>query len=244
MTLNSETSSTSRYNSWPLGKLPQEFQRKEPMLIRQDGYAWDDPRDIIEIFETKLAQYAGSRFAVVTDCASNALFLALNFRQASGEVQIPARTYISVAMQVIHAGCVPRLVDIEWSGLYELSPWNIFDSAARFTKDMYVHGDALQILSFQIKKRLPIGRGGAILTDSEEAYNWLKLATYDGRDLSLPYDDPEHVRMLGWHYYMTPEDAARGIWLMDRIPEVNEDTMTSINYPDIRPWLDRVERHS
>jgi dTDP-4-amino-4,6-dideoxygalactose transaminase len=242
MSTNPDTFVSSRYNSWPLGKLPQEFQRQEPMLIRQDGYVWDDPRDIVEIFEKKLALYAGSRFAVATDCASNALFLALKFRNASGEVQIPAQTYISVAMQIIHAGCVPRLVDIEWSGIYELSPLNVFDSAARFTRDMYVHRDALQILSFQIKKRLPIGRGGAILTDSKEAYDWLKLATYDGRDLSSPYDSIEHVRMLGWHYYMTPEDAARGIWLMDRIPEVNEDTMASINYPDLRPWLERLQR--
>lgn len=227
----------NNYNSWPLGKLPAEFQRPEPQLIKDDGYLWQDPRDIVGLFEEKLAQYSNSKYAVVTDCASNALFLSLKYRQASGEVVIPAHTYVSVPMQIVHAGCQPRFEDIPWSGIYELKPWNIFDSAARFTRNMYVQSDALQVLSFQIKKRLPIGKGGAILTDSDEAYRWLKLASYDGRDLHLPYDHENHVKSFGWHFYMTPEDAARGIWLMDRIPDESPDMMDWTHYPDIRKWL-------
>lgn len=205
-------------------------------MIKEAGYQWQDPRDIVTIFEEKLAKYSNSKYAVATDCASNALFLCLKYRQASGKVTIPAHTYVSVPMQIYHAGCEPRFEDTPWSGIYELKPWNIFDSAARFTKDMYVKADALQVLSFQIKKRLPIGRGGAILTDSEDAYRWLKLASYDGRDLRLPYDHDAHVESVGWHFYMTPEDAARGIWLMDRIPEKNPDMMDWHHYPDVRKW--------
>lgn len=74
------------------------------------------------------------------------------------------------------------------------------------------------------------------MTDSEEAYKWLKLASYDGRNLRSPYDDSEHVQSLGWHFYMTPEDAARGIWLMDRTPDENPDTMDWTHYPDVRNW--------
>lgn len=229
-----------QYNSWPLGKLPAEFQRQEPRMIREDGYEWNDPRDIVTLFEQKLARYANSKYAVVTDCASNALFLCLKYRNATGTVTIPAHTYVSVPMQIIHSGCKPQFEEIKWTGLYELKPWNIFDSAARFTREMYVQGDALQVLSFQIKKRLPIGRGGAILTDSKDAFEWLKLASYDGRDLNTPYDDPDHVRSLGWHYYMTPEDAARGIWLMDRVAEINPDTMGWDHYPDLRAWFHRI----
>jgi len=33
--------------------------------------------------------------------------------------------------------------------------------------------------------------------------------------------------------YMTPEDAARGILLMDELPEVNPDTGGSANYSDL-----------
>ena len=98
---------------------------------------------------------------------------------------------------------------------------------------MYIGNDALQVVSFQIKKRLPIGKGGVILTNDENAYKWLKLATYDGRDLSTQYMSDEHVQQLGWHFYMTPEDAARGILLMDMLPETNEDTGGSSNYFDL-----------
>ena len=33
------------------------------------------------------------------------------------------------------------------------------------------------------KKKIPIGRGGAILTNDKKAYQWLKMARYDGRDI-------------------------------------------------------------
>lgn len=224
------------YNPWPLGSLPVEMQRPEPSALRAKGYNWDDPRDIVDIFEEKLARYAGSKFAVLTDSCSNAIFLSLRLRGVVGPVEIPAQTYVSLPMQIHHAGGTAVLRDIQWSGLYQLGETGVWDSAARFTRDMYVGAGALQCLSFQIKKRLPIGRGGAILTDDPEEYASLKYMTYDGRDLKLPYSDLMHVKSLGWHCYMTPEDAARGILLMDMIPEVNADTMTNNHYPDLREW--------
>jgi hypothetical protein len=64
------------------------------------------------------------------------------------------------------------------------------------------------------------------------AAEWLRKARYDGRDLAIPY--PENVyEVLGWHYYMTPEDAARGIILMDQTPEQNKDIASWENYPDL-----------
>lgn len=224
------------YNPWPLGSIPESMQRPEPALIKSQGYDWDDPRDIVDLFEAKLATYSNSKYAVVTDSCSNALFLAMKLREVSGEIEIPAQTYVSLPMQIHHAGAVPVFREIEWSGLYELGSTGIWDSAARFTKNMYVGNGALQCLSFQIKKRLPIGRGGAILTDSREDYEALKYMSYDGRDLKLPYSDPTHIKSIGWHCYMTPEDAARGILLMDMLSEVNDDTMTFSHYPDLRDW--------
>jgi dTDP-4-amino-4,6-dideoxygalactose transaminase len=105
---------------------------------------------------------------------------------------------------------------------------------------MFVGGDSLQVLSFQIKKRLPIGRGGAILTDDDDAAAWLKLARYDGRDLNSPYDSPEHVKQLGWHMYMTPEDAARGIILFDQLGDDFSDVANHNSYPDITSWLKQI----
>ena len=227
------------YNSWPSGKLPKDWQRPEPEIIKEQGYDWDDPRDIIEIFENKLAKFAGSKYAVVTDTCSNALFLSLQYRISNNELKvgqeiiIPCNTYVSVPMQIIHSGLKPVFRKVYWSGMYELINSNIFDSAARFTQNMYIGDDSMQTLSFQIKKRLPIGKGGAILTNSLDAYNWLKLASYDGRDLKTEYTSQQHVKIMGWHYYMTPEDAARGIILFDKLPLDNNDTMDSEHYTDL-----------
>ena len=225
--------SMTNYNPWPLGALPEEWQRKEPFLIRDKGYVWQDPREIIGIFEKKLAAYAGSNYAITTDCCSNAMFLCLKYLNYKGKVQIPKQTYVSVPMQIIHAGAEVEFIDKKWIGIYELGGTNIIDGAGRFRKGMYENVDSLQTLSFQIKKRLPIGKGGAILTNSREAYEWLKLASYDGRNLSSPYDSVDHVRNIGWHYYMTPEDAARGILLMDQLGEELADVMSYSNYPDL-----------
>lgn len=235
------------YNPWPLGALPENWQRPEPQLIRDRGYSWHDPRDIVSIFESKLAKYSGSKFAVLVDCCTHAIFLSIKYLQhkeadpkvmPGASVVIPKNTYVSVPMQLIHAGLTPEFKDVVWSGAYELGSIGVIDGAGRFSEGMFDGSrDALHTLSFQIKKRLPIGRGGAILTDSEEAYNWLKLASYDGRDLNTPYDSIGHVSNVGYHFYMTPEDAARGIILMDQIldqlPAELEDTMSSENYPDL-----------
>ena len=95
---------------------------------------------------------------------------------------------------------------------------------------MYKGG--LHVLSFQIKKRIPIGRGGMILTDSIRAYNWLKKASYDGRNLKKDYMK-DKITFLGYHFYMTPEDAARGLLLMDMQPKTNEDSGNFNNYYDL-----------
>ena len=75
------------------------------------------------------------------------------------------------------------------------------------------------------------------MTDSREAFDWLKLASYDGRNLTTPYDERGHIKMFGWHCYMTPEDAARGILLMDDITEEKGRFMGNENYPNVEQML-------
>lgn len=202
------------YNPWPCGKLLPEQQRQElNMLV---DYKFNDPREAVSIFEEKVAAFAGSKYAVAVDSCTNALFLALKYRNASGTVAIPARTYCSVPMVILHAGCQSLFCrGAEWSGAYRLEPFNIIDGAGRFMEGMYIR-DTLHCLSFQIKKRLPIGKGGMLLTDNPNAYKWLKEASFEGRHLDIPYDQ-DQFSMAGWNMYMTPEDAARGILLFDQL---------------------------
>jgi len=215
---------------WPLGEVPVELQRPELNLLKAAGYTWNDPYDIVNIFEEKVAAFAGSKYAVAIDCCSHGIFLALKYLQADQQVTIPACTYVSVPMQIKHAGCKVAFEDIAWSGVYQLKPYPIWDGATRWQEDMYTSG--MMILSFQIKKRIPIGRGGMILTDDKDAYNWLKKARHDGRDMSVYYVNDD-FEFNGWHYYMTPEDAARGILLMDHLPKNCNDSHTNKNYVNL-----------
>jgi dTDP-4-amino-4,6-dideoxygalactose transaminase len=240
-----------KYNSWPLGKVPEELQRKELTTIKEMGYEWKDPREVIDIFEQKVAKFSGSKYAVSVDCCSHGMFLCLKYLQSINEIPnkdytitIPSRTYISTPMQIIHSGLNVSFEDIEWSGIYNLKGTRIWDSAVRWTKDMYVGNNALQVISFQMKKRIPIGKGGIILTDDEETYRWLKLSSYDGRDLTTPYTSDEHITMIGYHMYMTPEDAARGIILIDNVnknTEVHEDSGNHTSYTDVSEIMKKLK---
>lgn len=236
----------SNYNSFPIGKVPKHLQRNELDKLKEK-YNFNDPREVITIFEKKIAKFSGSKYAVLTDCCSHGIFLSLMYLKNIGEITkninitIPNRTYVSLPMQIKNAGLNYVFKDFKWSGLYQLNPTRVFDSAVRWTKNMFVGGDALQVVSFQIKKRIPIGKGGVILTNDEDAAKTLKLMSYDGRDLDLPYDHPNHIKSFGYHMYMTPEDAARGIILMDSIPEINEDSGNSESYPDIELMLNNIK---
>ena len=219
------------YKQWPLGQLPSELQRPELNQLKDRGYSFGNPTEVVDIFEKKVADFCGSKYAVAVDCCSNAIFLILKYINNPQKVKIPYFTYASVPMQILHAGYEFEFVDKKWSGTYKLDPLDVWDFAGRWTKGMYEGGFAA--LSFQIKKRLPIGRGGMILCDDYDAYTWFKKACYDGRDLGKNYMEDD-IEMLGWHMYMTPEDAARGIILMDNISEINDDSHSHMSYKDLR----------
>jgi dTDP-4-amino-4,6-dideoxygalactose transaminase len=227
-----------KYNSWPLGKIPSHLLRTELDQVREAGYDWKDPRDVIEMFENKVAEFAGAKCAAAVDCCTHGMFLSLKYLQSIGEldpgspIEIPAQTYCSAPMLIQQAGNTPVLKQIEWSGLYQLAPTRVYDAAVRWTSGMYVGDNALHVVSFQIKKRIPIGRGGIVLSDDPEAIAWIRRASYDGRNLDTPYDSPEHIQTPGYHFYMTPEDAARGILLMDQITDEG-DSGGHENYPPI-----------
>jgi dTDP-4-amino-4,6-dideoxygalactose transaminase len=218
------------FDPWPLGQLPKELQRHELDTLLAMGYRGDDPREAIDLFEKKVAEFAGAKYGIAVDCCSHGLFLSLKYLNATGTITIPSRTYISVPMQIKHAGCNVAFEDVSWSGVYQLKPYPVWDGAVRWTKGMYQGG--FHVVSFQMKKRVPIGKGGMILTDDINAYRWLKRACHDGRDVNMFYGDME-FDMLGWHYNMTPEDAARGIILMTNTPEVNDDSATDKSYTDV-----------
>ena len=119
-------------------------------------------------------------------------------------------------------------------GAYQLIPTKVWDSALRFTNNMYITGTHMCISFTGPFKHLKLSKGGAILTDDEQAYNWFKRARFSGRNECSYHND--HFDMLGWNFYMMPEIATRGLLLMTQfykngIPISNDDL--ELEYPDL-----------
>lgn len=183
--------------------------------------------DIVKVFESEMAHFTGSKYAVAVDTCTAALFLSCRYLHVN-EVKIPNKTYCSVPCSIIHAGGRVVFENISWSGIYYLKPYPIIDAACRFRRGMYVK-DTYMCLSFQYKKNLPIGRGGMILTNCKRSYEWFKLARFSGRhEVPLMQDTPE---MIGWSCYMEPERAAKGLQLLQDIGDGKPDL--HFDYPDL-----------
>lgn len=209
-----------------------EISEVTPILEKQ-GYSINNPWDIVKIFEEKVAKYAGSKYAIAIDNCTNGLFLCLKYLNYKNvELTIPAKTYVSVPFAIIHAGCKPKFVDIEWQGKYKLGDTQIVDGATRFTKDMYEPG-TFHCLSFHLKKVLKLGKGGMILTDDEDAYKWFQSASKIGRHVDRLYKD-DFFEIVGWNMFMPPEQAAKAILLFEDLPENNADVGGSDTYHDLR----------
>ena len=218
---------------WPLGKVPIELQRPELEQVKELGYRWKDPFDVVDMFEREVSKFAGCKYGIAVDNCTDGLFLALKYVDYKGTITIPCRNYCSPPMSIIQAGCKIKFEDIEWSGVYQLKPTNVYDGATRWTEGMFEAEDGYQVVSFQIKKRIPIGKGGMILTNDKKAYEWFKMMRYEGRNTDVPYVK-DILQGIGYNMYMLPEDAARGLILMNKIPRQNDDTGGSDNYTDLR----------
>lgn len=205
------------------------------MIFQQlsEKYKIIDPWDAVTLFENKLADYAGSKYAVCVDSCSNAIFLCLKYLNIIGTtITIPARTYSSTPMQCIHAGNRIKFVDTEWSGDYFLEPTPIVDGATKFKKGMYIP-NTYYCVSFHHRKTLKIGKGGVILTDDDRFASWARPMIYDGRHKNILHSE-DNYECIGYHMYMTPEEAAKGLTLFENISEYNQDTGNNSVYKDLR----------
>jgi dTDP-4-amino-4,6-dideoxygalactose transaminase len=199
---------------------------------------------ITEDFEKALSDYTGAPYVITVDNQSNALFLSLYYENnikksiKTEKIKIPARTYPSVPCEIIHAGLKVDFYSINGTklkGAYQLQGSNVWDSALRFTADMYQSGTHMCISFTGPYKHFKLSKGGAILTDDYNAYLWFKRARYSGRRECSYHDD--HFDMLGWNFYMMPELAARGLLLMNQFynidgsKKINDDL--ELPYPDL-----------
>ena len=193
-----------------------------------------NPFNTVHEFERQIAEYTGAAYATATDCCTHALFLSLFYYKQQHNiksVQLPKNTYVSVAMQCRHLGLDINFIDKVWGGCYTIGNTNVVDSAARLRRGCYQTGTS-QCLSFQFKKILSTVRGGMILTDDKQFYDWAQRATHDGRNMHVPYEE-DNITFAGWHYFMTPETAELGLARLQVLSDDNADCAGSHTYPDI-----------
>ena len=195
--------------------------------------------EVTQQFEEGLAEYTGAKYAVALDNCSNAIFLALMYEKVKGlEITIPNRTYPAVPCEIIHAGAKVNWEIVNgttYKGAYQLKPTKVWDSALRFTADMYIPNTHMCLSFTGPYKHFKLSKGGAILTDDKNAYEWFKRSRYSGRRPISYHED--NLDMLGWNFYMMPELAARGLlllsqyWNVDGTKKHNEDL--ELPYPDL-----------
>ena len=189
--------------------------------------------NLVTKFETRIAEFYGAPYAVATDCCTHSIELALRY-QNSSLAQCPKNTYLSVPMTLQKLDLKWKFVDNLWKDYYYITE-NIIDAAVYWKQNSYIK-HTFMCLSFQFKKHLSLGRGGAILCETHEDYITLKKMSYDGRLPDIPWAE-QNISNMGYHYYMTPETAQLGL---HRFPAAVNNVPRSWSYKDY-PDLSKME---
>jgi dTDP-4-amino-4,6-dideoxygalactose transaminase len=185
----------------------------------------------VEKFEKLIAQFYGAPYAVAVDCCTHAIELCLRMENDLVLSNCPKQTYLSIPMTFRKLGIPWQFTDEQWEDYYYIGHTNIIDAAVYWKRNGYVPGTKM-CLSFQFKKHLNLGRGGMILLDNHEEYVKLKKLRYDGRDDDRPWAEQD-VDTLGYHYYMTPETAEKGIYKFCTAEVTEPKFWTYDDYPDL-----------
>ena len=186
--------------------------------------------DTVKKFEVEIANFFGSPYAVAVDCCTHGLELCLR-HQNTNYFSVPRRTYISVPFLAEKLNIKFNWRDEEWQNYYYLGGTNIIDAAVLWKKNSYIE-NTFMCISFQFRKHLSLGRGGVILTDDKKAAFELKKMSYDGRHPDIPWREQD-IETVGYHYYMTPEVAQKGL---DKLPAAINSTpkkWTIDDWPDL-----------
>jgi dTDP-4-amino-4,6-dideoxygalactose transaminase len=185
--------------------------------------------DVVKRFEDRVADFFGAPYGVSIDCCTHGLELCLRHTKAT-LITVPKRTYISVPFLSDKLNIQLKWKDEKWSDFYYLTD-NIIDAAVLWKRNSYIAGTYMCI-SFQFQKHLSLGRGGIILTDNKVASEQLKKMSYDGRASDIPWRQ-QNISTIGYHYYMTPEIALKGV---DKLPYAINTTPRKwviSDYPDL-----------
>ena len=185
---------------------------------------------IVEEFEKKIANFFGAPYAVAVDCCTHGLELCLRYTNEK-KIKVPQRTYISIPFLSNKLSIDLEWKDENWKSYYYISD-KVIDAAVLWKRNSYIK-DTFMCISFQYRKHLNLGRGGMILCPDKNSYNELKKMIYDGRDPNIPWRE-QNIESVGYHYYMTPETAARGLQKLPEAIKTKPKKWVIDDWPDLK----------
>ena len=183
----------------------------------------------VEEFENRIADFFGAPYAVAVDCCTHGLELCLKYNNAE-IIKVPKRTYVSIPFLAKKISIQLEWKDEDWNDYYYITN-NIIDAAVLWKNNSYIE-NTYMCLSFQFRKHLNLGRGGMILCPNRKSYDDLKKMSYDGRDPNIPWRD-QNISTMGYHYYMTPETAIKGLEKLDSAIKSKPKQWQISDWPDL-----------
>lgn len=187
--------------------------------------------EYIKKFEEEVAKFYDAPYAVATDCCTHAIELCLRYK-GYDSITIPTHTYISVPFTLEKLNLKWKFEYQKWENFYYLGNTNIIDAAVYWKQNGYIK-NTYMCLSFQYKKHLSLGRGGAILLQNKEDCDILKKMSYDGRSPNTPWMEQD-IDTMGYHYYMTPETAILGLEKMPKAISSIPKYWNHCHYPNLK----------
>ena len=198
-----------------------------------------DPFKPLAKFEKQIADFYGAPYGVAVDCCTHGMELCLKLKQYNN-IKVPRQTYVSVPFMLKKLNLSFEWKNESWMYYYYITD-DIIDGAVWFKKDGYVSGTKM-CLSFHFKKPINIGRGGMILLDNKEDRDRLIKMRHDGRSIydNVMYEQDD-ITEIGYHYYMTPETAAIGSQIFEKIDKDQIPQIGYNNYKDLSKLKPLVE---
>ena len=192
----------------------------------------------IERFESQIANYFGSPYAVAVDCCTHGIELCLRLLAEDNteyDYSCPKHTYLSVPMTLEKLNLDWTFTDNDWESFYYIGTTNVIDAAVLWEQDSYIPG-TFMCLSFQLRKHLPIGKGGMILCDNQHQADILRQMRHDGRPQIEGLWHEFEIERLGYHYHMTYENAQLGLSKFDEVVTQQPRHWSWKDYPDLSTY--------
>ena len=186
--------------------------------------------NIVKKFEEKIADFYGAPYGVSVDACTHGIEICLRYVGAN-EIVVPKRTYLSVPMLANKMNLELKWKDEDWRDYYEIGNTGVYDAAVLWKENSYIP-KSFMCISFQFQKHLSLGRGGIILPDDKEARDELKKMSYDGRTPDKPWRE-QNVTTMGYHYYMTPETAQKGLDKFEEAKKTKPRKWLLEDWPDL-----------